>query len=100
MNSGQVLFGANFTGGVAFEAEEGVLAIHAGAVVNDLDERRATTLHMDLDMEGARVEAVFDQFADDGCRSFDHLTGSHLAGKSIGEDTDSRHGFVVEVELA
>lgn len=91
VDGGEVFFGADFAGGVAFEAEHRVFAIHAGAVVDDFDEGCATALNVDFDVEGTGVEAVFDQFANDGSGAFNDFTGGHLAGEGVGEDADAGH---------
>lgn len=92
VDGGEVFFGADFAGGVAFEAEHSVFAIHAGAIVDDFDEGGAAALDVDFDVEGTSIEAVFDQFANDGSGAFNDLTGGHLAGEGVGEDADARHG--------
>jgi hypothetical protein len=48
-------------------------------------------LDVDLDVEGTGVEAVFDQFANDGSGAFNDFTGGHLAGEGVGEDADAGH---------
>ena len=91
VDGGEVFFDADFAGGVAFEAEHGVLPVHAGAVVDDFDEGGAAAEDADLDVAGAGVEAVLDEFADDGGGPLDDLTGRDLAGEGVGEDADAGH---------
>ena len=82
---------SDFTGGVAFEAKEGVVAIHADAVVGDLDEGNTAPAGQDFDASGGGVDRIFNEFFDDGGRSFDDLAGGHLAGDLFGEQVNTGH---------
>jgi hypothetical protein len=76
--------GADFAGGVAFEAEQGIVAFHARAVVSHADEPDAPSGKIDFDAISAGIEAVFDEFFQDGSGAFDDFAGSDLAGDCIG----------------
>ena len=52
----------------------------AGAVVLDPDGSGAALLDGDRDLVGVGVEGIFDEFLDDGGRSFDDFTGGDLGG--------------------
>ena len=54
----EVVGGAKFGGGMALEGEQGVVAVHALAVVGDADEAAATGFDLDADAVGAGVESV------------------------------------------
>src|SRR5690606_22214527 len=92
VDGGEVLFCADFRGGVALEAHEGVVAVHARAVVGHANEGDAAALDADLDVGGARVDAVLDEFFHDGGGALDHFTGGDLAGEGFGEKADFSHG--------
>jgi hypothetical protein len=91
-DAGEVGGVGDFAGGVAFEAEEGVVAAHAGAVVGDAEEGAACGEGFDGDAGGAGVDAVFDQFLDDAGRAFDDLAGGDLVRHVFGEESDPVHG--------
>ena len=77
---------------MAFEGEEGVIATHAVAVVNDTDEFAAASLRPSTRMRVAPASRAFSkQFFDDGGRAFDDLTGRDLVGDLIGENVDAAH---------
>ncbi len=90
---GAEVFGAlNFAGGVAFQAEERVVAVHAGAVVGDADEAASARLDDDVDAGGLRVEGVLDQLLDDAGRPFHHFARGDLVGDLFGQQADAVHG--------
>jgi len=39
-------------------------------------------------LPATRIEAVFEEFLNDRCGPFDHLTGSNLIAEDIRQDTD------------
>jgi hypothetical protein len=88
---GEVGGGGDFGRGVAFEAEEGIIAAHAGAIVGDADEAAAGGEDFDGDAGGLGVEGVFDQFLDDGSGAFDDFAGGDLVGDLFGEESDAVH---------
>ena len=49
---------------MALEGEQGVVAVHAVAVVGDADELAAAGLDFHGDARGCGVEGVFEQFFD------------------------------------
>jgi hypothetical protein len=61
--------------GVALEGQGQVAERDAVAVVVDGERRQAAVLERDRDLARAGVEAVLDQFLDDGRRPFDDLAG-------------------------
>lgn len=81
----------DLAGGVAFEGEEGVFAVHAGAVVLDPHEGAAAVGELDLDAGGAGVEGVFHQLLHHGGGALHHLAGGDLVGDPGGEDADLGH---------
>jgi hypothetical protein len=87
----EIVSGADFAGGVAFEAEESVVAIHADTVVGNLDEGNAAPAGQDFDARGGSVDGVFNEFFDDGGGSFDDLAGGHLASDLFWEQVNTGH---------
>ena len=80
---------------MAFKGEQGVVAAHAVAVIDDADELAAAGFDFDADAGGAGVEGVFEQLLNDGCGALDHFAGGDLVGDLVGEDADAAHGSIV-----
>ncbi len=88
----QVLYVAEFAGGVSLESEQRVVAQHAAAVVRDPDQMAAAGFDIDFELGCAGVQRIFDQFFDDGSRTLDHFSGCDLVRDRVGEDSDFSHG--------
>lgn len=84
----EVVDGGEFGGGVALEGGKGVGTGHAGAVVGDFDEGAAALEDGKVDMGGAGVKGVFEEFLDDGGRTFNDFAGGYLVGDVIGKGTN------------
>ena len=78
---------------MALEGEERIVPRHARPVVRDPDESQAAILEVDLDVPGARVERVLEQFLHDGRGAFDHLAGGDLVDEPRGKDLDEWHAL-------
>ncbi len=88
----QIVGALDFAGGVALQAEEGVVLLHAVAVVGDPHQALAALFDLDKDFRCRGVQGVFHQFLDHGCRAFDNFSGGDLVGKVFREDLNSgRH---------
>jgi len=87
----EVVAVTELAGGVALEAEEGVVAAHAGTVVGDGDEAAAAGGDLDVDLGGAGVEGVFEEFLEDGGGALDDFAGRNLVGDMLGQEADSVH---------
>ena len=74
----------DLAGGVAFQAEQGIIAAHARAVVHDANEAAAAGLDFNGDARGVGVERVFDQFLDYAGRPLNDLAGGDLVGDLFG----------------
>ena len=75
----QVLGGGDLGGGVALEAQHGVVRGHAAAVVDDLDEGAAGVGHRHGDLVGPRVHGVLHEFLHHGSGPLDDLSrGDHV----------------------
>jgi len=71
----QVVDVADLAGGVFLDGAREVLLAHPHAVVGDPDAFRAAGLDCDADPGGVGVDAVFDQFLDNGGGPLDDLAG-------------------------
>ena len=81
----EILVGADFARGVAIESEQGIVTIHARAVIADDDAPFATRLELHLDRTGTGIERVFDQLLDHRSRALHHLTSGDLADQAVVE---------------
>jgi hypothetical protein len=57
---------------------------NAAAIVADTDEADAALFQVDVDASRAGVQGVFDQFLDDGSRSFDDFASGDLIDEGVG----------------
>ena len=87
----QVVAGADFRSGVAFEGEESIVTHHAAAVVGDLDELAAPAFDFKADVGGSGVERVLQHFLDHGGGTVDDLASGDLVGNLVGEYADAAH---------
>ena len=71
--------------------QEGVVALHAGAVVAHLDEVGAPCLDVDLDARRARIERVLHQLLHDRRGPLDDFARRDLAGDLGRQDADAAH---------
>jgi hypothetical protein len=90
-NGREVLGALDFAGGVAFEAEQRVVAAHARPVVGHAHEAAAAGLDFDGDARRLRIERVFDQFLHDAGGALDHFAGGDLVGNLFGKQADAVH---------
>ncbi len=67
----------------------------AAAVVGNADELDAAFLEMHLDRLAAGIEAVFEQFLENGGGSFDHFASGNLADQQVREAGDGRHARII-----
>ena len=76
----QILGALNFAGGVAFQAEQGVVPAHAQAVIGHADEAAAAGVDFHGQARGTGVEGILDQFLDDAGGPFHHFARGDLVG--------------------
>jgi hypothetical protein len=76
---------------VALKGQQGVVAVHAVAVVGDADELAAARFDFDADARGARVQGILQQLFDHRSRPVDHLAGGDLVGHLVGKNADAPH---------
>lgn len=64
----------------------------AVTVIGDFDAGEASVFDVDLNLGGACIKGIFEQFFDDAGRALDHFSGGDLVGESVGEDVDGFWG--------
>jgi hypothetical protein len=89
VDGSEVLFAADLACGVAFQAEHGVLTIHARAVIDDFDGGGTAALDMDFDVKRSGIEAVLNQFSNHRGRAFHDFSCRHLTGQSVWKNADA-----------
>ena len=87
----QIVGGAELRSGVALKGQQGVVAVHAVAVVGDADQLAAAGFDFDANAHGAGVEGVLKQLFDHGRGPIDHFAGGDLVGDLIGKNADLAH---------
>src|SRR5437763_5883409 len=90
-DSGEISRGSDFAGGVPFERKQGIIAVHAAAIIDDPNARHSAALNSYFDRARTSVNAVLDQFLHHGGGAFHHFAGSHLAGESFGKKLNPTH---------
>ena len=68
-----------------FESHAGIGGRHALAVVDDLYEVAARFPEENLNLRGAGIDRVLEEFLDDRSRSLDYLARGYLVGHRIGQ---------------
>jgi hypothetical protein len=82
---GREFFGASqFARVVARNRAAQVVTLDAATVVLDADRLQTALAQIDDNAVRASIEAVFNEFLDDRCRTLDHLTGGNLVDDVIG----------------
>lgn len=79
-------------GGVALQAEQGVIATHSESVVGDPDQAPSARLHLHGDARCAGIEGVFDQLLHDAGGTLHHLASGDLVGDLLGQKANAVHG--------
>ena len=87
----QVVGVADFRGGVTLEGQHGVVAHHAAAVVDHLDQLAASGLNVHANAAGTGIERVLQQLLRHRRRALDHLARGDLVGYIFGENVDATH---------
>ena len=87
----QILGGAQLAGRVPLEREQGIVAVHAAAVVADLDQAAAAAAQLDSDLGSPCVKGVLDQFLADRSRPLDHFAGGDLVRDLVCQYADAAH---------
>jgi len=67
---------------------------YAAAVILHANEPAAALTHLDADVAGAGIQAVFDQLFDRRCGSLDHLAGGDLVGNLRSKNTNRHAGIL------
>ena len=78
---------------MGFEAENGVIGIHAVAVVGDGDQALSGAFNFHCNSFCVRIESVFHQLLHHRCRTFNDLSRGNLVADMIRQDFDDAHLF-------
>jgi hypothetical protein len=76
---------------MALETEEGIVATHPDAVIDDSHERGTTASDGYFDAICLCIDAVFHKFLYDRCRSLDHLSSGDLTRHFVRQQQNSAH---------
>ena len=96
--NGREVFGPpDFAGGVAFQAEQRVVAAHAEAVVHHAHQAAPARLDFHRHARGLRVQRVLDQFLHHAGRALNHFAGGDLIGHLLGQQADAVHILVTRL---
>ena len=90
-DSEEVLGVPHLAGGVAFEAEQRVVAAHAKSIVRHADKAAPAREDFHREMRGLGVEGVLDELLHDAGRALDHLAGGDLIGDLLRQQADAVH---------
>jgi hypothetical protein len=90
-DGGEILGLPDLRGRMALQAEQGVIAAHAVAIVRHPDERAPAGTDLDRDAMGVGIEGILDEFLHDRGRALDDLAGGDLVGDVVGEESDTVH---------
>jgi len=82
---------AKLAGGMPLQRKQCVIAVHAAAVIDHANQRNSTATNDDIDVAGAGVETVLNQFLHDRCRTFYYFASRHLAGQGLRKQSDPAH---------
>jgi hypothetical protein len=74
------------------QCQRQVVGRDAAAVVGDADQAHAAFFELHVDLRGAGVEAVFQQFLEHRGRALHHLAGRDLADQQVRQRLDDSHG--------
>ena len=92
MDGGEVIARADFAGGVPFQAEQGIVAVHSTAVVDDANGGDASAADEHLNPARAGIDGVFHQLFDHAGWALHDLASGNLAGDLFGKESDAGHG--------
>ena len=91
----EIVLAAQLARGVTLQAQPGILASHAAAVVADAHQASAAVLEVDLDPLRAGIEGVLDQLLHHRSGALDHLPRGDLVRERRIEQVDPRHRHTV-----
>ena len=76
---------------MAFEGQQGIVAVHAMAIVADADQPASASLNFDANVAGVGIQSVLQEFFYDRGRPVYHLAGGDLIGNLVGKYADAAH---------
>ena len=75
---------ADFAGGMSRQCQRYIAGSHATAVVGDAHQFDAAARQFDVDLGGAGIYAVFENFLQRIGRALHHFTGGNLVNQVVG----------------
>ncbi len=76
---------------MALEGQQGIVAQHAAAVVDNADQAPSAGFHFHANVGGAGIQGVFEKLFDHRSRPFHHFAGGDFVGDLVGKDADAAH---------
>src|SRR3954471_3924259 len=73
--------------------EQSIIANHAAAVVDNLDQFPPAGFHIDANAFRSGIERILQQFLNHGRRTLHHFASSDLVGDIFGKNVDATHRF-------
>lgn len=86
---GKILFAVDPGSGISFKQKIHIRKLYSRAVVFYADERFPAVMDIYLDRRRSRIQAVFNQFLEDGCRPFYDISRYEPIDKVFWKSTDS-----------
>ena len=74
----------NLAGGMALQTHQGIIPMHADAIVSDSNQAASSGIQLDRDAPGLGINGIFHQLLDHTGRSLDDLACCNLVGYLIG----------------
>ena len=82
-NAQQIVRVSDLRGRMPLECQHGIVAHHAAAIVDDLDQLLPARFDVDANAAGARIERVLKQLFHHRCRTLHHLARGDLVGNAF-----------------
>ena len=86
-----LLFGEKFACAVRFQTEQGIIGIHAAAVIADADQAAARPFDFDADAFCSGINGVFHQFFYYGSGAFNDFACGDTVAQLLRHDSDFAH---------
>ena len=76
---------------MSFQAQEKIVTAHAFSIIRHAYQGLPAVSNGDGNFLGPRIDAVVDEFSDDGSRPFNHLSRGNLSCDLLRKDSDHAH---------
>ena len=81
----------DFRSRMPLECQHGIVAHHAAAIVDDLDQLLPARFDVDANAAGARIQRVLQQLLHHRCRTLHHLARGDLVGNAFRQYVNLPH---------